>query len=68
LPIITDIAAALEARRDANFARSTITEMIVHTKSKAARVAMARAALRLGNYTQEAKAVWAAYLTLERAA
>jgi hypothetical protein len=42
--------------------QSVISEMEARTKSKAARVAMAKAAIRIGNVTPEAIDVWRAYL------
>jgi hypothetical protein len=36
-----------------------------YTKSKAARVRMAEMAIEMGNYTDEARKVWASYLAEE---
>ncbi len=42
--------------------RALVDEMEARTKSKAARVSMARSAVRLGNITDEGKAVYQEYL------
>ncbi len=51
--------------RTADYAAGVIDEMKRHTKSKAARVKMAKMAIEMGNYTDEARAVWRAYLAEE---
>jgi hypothetical protein len=42
--------------------RSVIDEMERHTKQKAARIGLAQAAIRIGNVTDDGKAVYAEYL------
>ncbi|RUM99012.1 hypothetical protein EET67_05065 [Pseudaminobacter arsenicus] len=42
--------------------RSVIDEMELHTKQKAARVSLAQSAIRVGNITDEGKAVYREYL------
>lgn len=44
--------------------RAVIDEMERHTKSRDARIAMAKAAIRIGNITDEGKAVYREYLRL----
>lgn len=46
-----------------DYAKAAIDESRLHTKSRSARVMMARMASGpLGNYTPEAKALWSDYL------
>lgn len=44
------------------YAKGIIAEMTCGTKSEAARRALARTAISVGNYTDEAKAVFQEYL------
>lgn len=44
--------------------RSIIDEMEAKTKSKAARISLARSAITIGNITEDGKAVYAEYLLL----
>jgi hypothetical protein len=55
------------APRTADYAEGVIAEMKRYTKNKAARVRMAEMAIEMGNYTDEARKVWVAYLAEERA-
>ena len=45
--------------------RTVIAEMTAHTKSKAARIAMAKAAIRFGKVDEAGRAVWREYLASE---
>lgn len=44
--------------------RAIVDEMEARTKSKAARISLAQNAIRIGNITDEGKAVYREYLTL----
>lgn len=44
--------------------RRVIDEMEQHTKQKAARISLAKTAIRIGNITPEGKAVYREYLRL----
>jgi len=48
--------------KDEVYAREIIKEMEQETKSKSAKKRMAQLAISAGNYTPNAKAVWAEYL------
>lgn len=48
--------------KNAAYAKDIIATMEVETNSKAARKRMAEMAVKVGNYDDEAKAVWAEYL------
>lgn len=48
--------------KDASFAREMVARTATGTPSRSARLAMAKAAARLGNYTPEGIAVWQEYL------
>lgn len=59
---IEERLAAMTAIKGADYARRMIDETARKTPNTAARLAMARAAAGPhGNYTDEAKALWAAY-------
>lgn len=51
-----------QAPKDADYARAAIREMQAGTPSLAARKALAKGVLRLGNYTAAGKAVFARWL------
>lgn len=51
--------------KDSAFARDIISTLRRETKSKGARIAMAKLAIVKGNYTPEAKRVWSEYLKEE---
>lgn len=53
------------APRDAAYAADIIATLKAQTKSKPARIKMARLAIDIGNYTDEAKAVWRKYYAEE---
>ena len=48
--------------KDTTFAREMVAFTASRTPSRSARLAMAKAAVRLGNYTPEGIAVWREYL------
>lgn len=48
--------------KDVAFAREMVASTAANTPSHSARLAMAKAAVRLGNYTPEGIAVWQEYL------
>ena len=50
------------APKDAQFAREAVNLIARSTKSASSRLTMARAAVRIGNYTPEGKDVWRRYL------
>jgi hypothetical protein len=56
------------APRNAEYAADVIAELKRDCKSKKARVRMAEYAINIGNYTDEGRAVWRAYLAAEVAA
>ena len=47
--------------KDADHAREAIAQLRAGNPNKGARLAMAKAAVDVGNYTPEAKALWQAY-------
>jgi len=48
--------------KTASYAAQIIGEIKRETKSKAARIRMAELAIKIGNYTPEAKNLWRQYL------
>jgi hypothetical protein len=48
--------------KDADYAREATRLIALQTKSASARLTMARAAVTVGNYTPEGRAVWQQYL------
>jgi hypothetical protein len=48
--------------RGVDWAADCIQSVKKNTKQKAARIAIAKAAITIGNYTEEAKDLWRAYL------
>ena len=59
--------ATTKAPKGADYARDVIAELTRDCKSKRARVRMAEMAVRMGNYTDDARDVWRAYLATEQA-
>lgn len=53
------------APRNAEYAAEVIAELKRDCRSKKARVRMAEMAISMGNYTDEARAVWREYLVSE---
>jgi hypothetical protein len=59
--------ATIKAPKCAEYARDVIAELTRDCKSKKARVRMAEMAINMGNYTDDARDVWRAYLADEQA-
>ena len=59
--------ATSKAPKCAQYARDVIAELTRDCKSKRARVRMAEMAISMGNYTDDARDVWRAYLAAEQA-
>jgi hypothetical protein len=59
--------ATTKALKDAQYARDVIAELTRDCRSKRARVQMAEMAIGMGNYTDDARDVWRAYLATEQA-
>ena len=59
--------AMTKALKDAEYARDVIAELTRDCKSRNARVRMAEMAIGMGNYTDDARDVWRAYLAAEQA-
>lgn len=55
------------APRNAEYAADVIAELTRVCRSKKARIRMAEMAISMGNYTDEALAVWRDYLATEAA-
>ena len=59
--------AITKAPKCAQYARDVIAELTRDCKSKRARVRMAEMAISMGNYNDDARDVWRAYLATEQA-
>jgi hypothetical protein len=59
--------ATTKAPKCAQYARNVIAELTRDCRSKRARVRMAELAIGMGNYTDEARDAWRAYLATEQA-
>ena len=59
--------ATTKSPKCAQYARDVIAELTRDCKSRKARIRMAEMAIGMGNYTDDARDVWRAYLATEQA-